>query len=67
MNAFLKPGGPVDYGRLLYPVNDAAYVLGLGRSRTWELIREGVLETTKIGGRTLVRADSLIRVAEQGA
>lgn len=53
--------------RLLLPVKDAARSLGIGLTSTWRLIGQGDLETRKIGARTLVTAESLRRVAEQGA
>ncbi|WP_310496830.1 helix-turn-helix domain-containing protein [Sandarakinorhabdus sp.] len=37
----------------------AANVLGIGRSKTYELINAGLLDTVKIGRRTLVRVSSI--------
>lgn len=51
---------------VLLSVKDAASALGLGQTKTWALIRDGHLKTTKIGARTLVRADSLYSLAETG-
>jgi excisionase family DNA binding protein len=45
------------------PINisiiDAAKALGIGRSKTYELINAGHLETVKLGTRTLVRVASI--------
>ena len=45
------------------PINisiiDAAKALGVGRSKTYELINAGHLETVKLGTRTLVRVASM--------
>ena len=52
--------------QLLYSVSDAGRQLGVGRTTTWALIRQGVLETTRIGGRTLVTRSSLETLAGTG-
>ena len=45
------------------PINlsiiDAARVLGIARSKLYELINAGQLETVKLGTRTLVRVASI--------
>ncbi len=45
------------------PINlsiiDAARALGVGRSKLYELINAGQLETVKLGTRTLVRVASV--------
>ncbi|MEQ9326122.1 MAG: helix-turn-helix domain-containing protein [Rhodospirillales bacterium] len=56
-----------DPGPVLISVKDAAASLSIGQTKTWALIKDGHLKTTRIGGRTLVRADSLRALAEQGA
>ena len=52
---------------LLYRVEDAAAALAIGRSTAWNLIKAGRLEVRRIGARTLVTRESLLRVAENGA
>jgi excisionase family DNA binding protein len=45
--------------RLLYPVNDAAERLSMGRTRFFEKIRSGEIESVQIGRRRLVPAAAL--------
>lgn len=45
--------------RLAYSVSDACRVLGIGRTRFYQLIAEGKIEARQCGGRTLIPADSL--------
>ena len=52
--------------QLLYSVAEAGRQLGVGRTTAWALIRQGVLETTRIGGRTLVTRSSLEELARTG-
>ncbi len=44
---------------LVYSVNDACQISSLGRTRLYELIKEGRIKTNKIGRRTLISASSL--------
>lgn len=48
---------------LLCSIPDAARALGLGRSKIYELIAEGRLETVTIGRRRLVRVESVRAMA----
>ena len=48
---------------VLCSIPDAAKALGIGRSKTYDLIREGRLETVPIGRRRLVRVDSVRALA----
>lgn len=45
-------------------INDAAKALSLGRTSIYALIREGRLETVKLGRRTLVRIASIRRLLD---
>jgi excisionase family DNA binding protein len=45
--------------KLLCSIPDAARSLGVGRSKLYDLIAEGRLETIAIGRRRLVKTDSL--------
>ena len=49
---------------LAYSIADACRVTSIGRTRLYELIGQGRLETRKIGKRTLIPADSLRRLIE---
>lgn len=51
---------PADTDRpLLYRVNEAATMLSLGSSKTWELIARGELESVKIDGARRVPAEAI--------
>jgi excisionase family DNA binding protein len=45
--------------RLAYPVNEAASLIGLGRTKLYEAISDGSLQAVKLGRRTLIPADAL--------
>jgi len=47
---------------LAISINDAARVLGLGRTSIYAMIADGRLEAFKLGQRTLVKADSIRRL-----
>jgi excisionase family DNA binding protein len=51
--------------RLLYPIPDAQAQLGIGRSTVYELIAKGDLQTVKIGSRTLISHDELVRYVDR--
>ena len=40
-------------------IKDTAKALGLGRTSVYQLIRDGRLETLKLGRRTLVKVESI--------
>ena len=44
---------------LVYTVKEAIRLSTIGRTRLYQLINSGELKVTRIGRRTLVRADSL--------
>ena len=46
-------------------VNDAARMIGIGRTKLYELISSGELETIKIGKATRITTASLHRVVER--
>lgn len=48
-------------------ISMAVKLTGLGRSKLYELIKSGEVETTKVGTATLVKVASLKRLAEHGA
>lgn len=45
-------------------VADTAKALGIGLTKTWELIGEGRLETIRVGRRRLVKTASIRRLVE---
>ena len=51
---------------LCLSINDTAQTLGIGRTKIYELINAGQLETVKIGRRTLVRTVSVRAIAKEG-
>lgn len=53
--------------RLAYPVEEAAEQLSISRSALYALQREGRIHFTKIGRRTVIRADELRRFLEESA
>ncbi len=52
---------------LLVSIPDAGKALGLGRSKVYNLIDEGRLETVHIGRRRLVRVESVKALVEKAA
>lgn len=49
--------------RLLVSVAEAADLLSIGLTKTWQLIKIGDLEVRRLGGRTLVTMASIRRLA----
>jgi excisionase family DNA binding protein len=49
---------------LAYSINEAARVTSLSRSRIYQLIAAGTIQTKKLGNRTLVPASSLRALIE---
>lgn len=50
--------------RLLCSVNDAAESLGIGKTKAYQLISDGSLETVSIGTRRLVKVASIHKLVE---
>ena len=46
-------------GRLTCSIREACYSLGLGRTKMYELIADGSLETVRIGSRRFIKVASL--------
>ncbi|WP_210235284.1 helix-turn-helix domain-containing protein [Mesorhizobium sp. M00.F.Ca.ET.217.01.1.1] len=51
--------------RLAYPIDEACWAIGVGRSVLYRFHREGKVEFRKLGGRTLVPVESLRRLIEE--
>lgn len=50
---------------LLYTVEQAQHLLGIGRTRIYDLIKSGELEKVKIGNSTRIPHDDLIRFIQE--
>src|SRR5690606_40267970 len=50
---------------MAYSVVDAARVLGIGKTKFYELVNQGEIPTIKIGSRTLVPHDELAAFVER--
>ena len=46
--------------KLLYGIEEATHATGIGRSKLYELMAAGELESIKCGKRRLIPADSLV-------
>ncbi len=45
--------------KLAFTISEACHAVGIGRSKLYELIGQGRVETRKIGSRTIIPAESL--------
>lgn len=45
--------------KMLYPIDEAGEVLSIGRSRLYELMATGEIESVKVGKRRLIPAQAL--------
>lgn len=50
---------------LLLSINETAKALSLGRTSIYALIKEGRLETVKLGRRTAIKVESIRRLVEE--
>lgn len=72
-NASVQPSadrrvnGAVPLQRLAYSVAEAAKVSGLSRSKLYELMSGGELQSLKIAGRRLIRHTDLLSLLKMGA
>ena len=51
-------------GKLLYTVTEAAQALSMGRSKVYEMVRDGVIPSVKIDGCRRVKASALMAFVE---
>ena len=51
--------------QILHSVLNTAQMLGIGRSSLYLLIAEGEIPTVKIGRRTLIREDEILKYVER--
>lgn len=54
-------------GRLAYGVQEAADALSVGKSTIWRWIHDGRLKPIKLGGRTVIRREELLRLLDDAA
>jgi excisionase family DNA binding protein len=66
MSAVALPEPP-SLPQRLYTVDDVCSVARTSPATTWRLISRGVLQTVKIGRRTLIKDESVQRLVEVGA
>jgi hypothetical protein len=64
--AWRKDKGLQFADRLACTVDDACSAIGLGRTKLYQLIGEGSVETTSIGRRRLVLVRSLVALIDEG-
>jgi len=50
---------PVFEQKRLYTIQEACWTLAVGATKLYELIKEGHLQSLKVGRRTLITADSI--------
>jgi len=53
-------------GPICISINETVRVLGIGRTKVYELIKDGRLEVVKIDRRTMVRTASIRTLAGEG-
>ena len=58
---------PLPFEPLTVRIPMAVRLTGIGRSKLYELIKSGDVETVKIGTATLVKVASLRRLTERGS
>lgn len=58
---------PANDNKLAFSVLEAAASIGVGKSTIWRWIHDGRLKTVKLGGRTLIRREELVRLLDEAA
>lgn len=53
------PSGPVALNAIACPITTACRVVGLGRTKLYELLAKGEITAVKVGRRTIVKLSSL--------
>jgi len=61
----IRPADPRDVEPICVRIAAAVKLTGIGRSTLYELIKEGELETIKVGRSTFIRYASLKRLFEK--
>jgi excisionase family DNA binding protein len=52
--------------KLAYRIPEAVHAVGIGRSKLYQLIKDGTLKSVKIGGCTLIPRDALCALVGVG-
>lgn len=60
-----RPAHDASRPRILLSVPEAAYELGLGRTRVYELMRDGTLESVHVGRLRKIPATALVDFVER--
>ena len=55
---------PVNHPKLAYSIVEAAHAISVGRSKIYELINSGAIETRRIGKRVVIPVGSLLQLLE---
>lgn len=55
----------MDSHKIAYTVPEALAAIGIGRTNLYSLAKEGKIDLRKLGGRTLVTAESLHRLINE--
>lgn len=58
---------PANDNKLAYGIEEAARAIGVGKSTIWRWIHDGRVKTIKLGGRTLIRREELMRLLDEAA
>lgn len=58
----MEDNNPLSSSKLSYTVDGASEATDIPKSTLWKYIREGKLETRKVGRRTLIPRDALQRL-----
>ncbi|MEC7797836.1 MAG: helix-turn-helix domain-containing protein [Pseudomonadota bacterium] len=53
--------------KLAYGIEEAAQAIGVGKSTIWRWVHDGRVKTIKLGGRTLIRREELMRLLDEAA
>ncbi|HXW71699.1 MAG TPA: helix-turn-helix domain-containing protein [Methylocella sp.] len=54
----VKTGVPLSE-RLAVSLNEGGQIIGIGRTRLYELIKNGELQSVRLGGRRLIKTEAL--------
>ncbi len=52
---------------LAYSIADACKIISIGRTRLYELLSDGTIQSVRVGRRRLVKADSIRALVNQAA